>query len=286
MTEAASPRVRFQLGRDFVGEGCPAFVIAEIGINHNGDFNRAKELMDSAKAAGANAVKLQTYLTEKRVARDSPIFGILKQCEIPFADQRRLFEYADSIGATCFSTPFDDESVDFLTEVGAPCFKIASFDVVNLPLLRRAAAKERPMIVSRGMASREELDRAVEIMRAARVAFALLHCVSAYPVKSLGDLNLSTIRALGERYGCPVGFSDHTLGITAPQFAVLAGATLIEKHFTYSKLASGPDHAMSLEPAEFRAMVESIHIAEEALGEPVWSAVATEADILQYRRNR
>lgn len=273
------------IGSRTVGEGEDIFSIAEVGINHGGDPDKAKTLIDKAAWAGASAVKLQTYITEKRVPKDSPIFGILKQCELSFAMQRELIAYAAEKNILLFSTPFDDESVDFLAEANAPCFKIASFDIVNTTLLRRVAQKGRPVIVSRGMASREEIDVAVEILKEAGVPYALLHCVSAYPVPTHTALNLRTIRALSDRYHCPAGFSDHTLGIEAPSIAVAAGATIVEKHFTLSKTDEGPDHALSAEPGDFKEMVTRMRRVREMLGAEAWGTVAEEKDILQYRRS-
>jgi len=267
-----------------IGRGQEVFVIAEVGINHNGDFDTAVRLIDEAKRAGAGAVKLQTYITEKRVPKGSPIFGILKQCELTFSQQEKLFEHARDIGVDIFSTPFDDESVEFLTSVGASFFKIASFDLVNKRLLRQVAKQGKPVIMSRGMANQKEIDAAVEILRVAGVDLVLLHCVSAYPVPSHQSLNLETIRVLETRYHCPVGFSDHTLGIEAPMYAVAAGAMAIEKHFTLSRKSEGPDHSFSTEPAEMKAMIEGIKKVREMLGEAVWAPVEAEKDILQYRR--
>jgi len=267
-----------------IGCGKDVFIIAEIGINHNGNINIAKQLIDKAAWAGADAVKLQTYITEKRVAKDSPVFGILKQCELEFKQQEELFKYARDKKMTIFSTPFDDESVDFLASIGAPFYKIASFDIVNRKLLGKVAKQARPVIMSRGMADQEELDEAVGIMRRHACDIVILHCVSAYPVPSHTCLNLETIRALKERYCCPVGFSDHTLGIEASKYAVASGARVVEKHFTLSRKNKGPDHALSTEPEEFKDMVKGIRIAAEMLGEAVWSPVPAEKDILQYRR--
>lgn len=286
MSAHSGKKRRLRIGTHVIGHGSPVFIIAELGLNHDGSFRRAQALIRAAKKAGASAVKLQTYITEKRVAAGSPIFEILKHCEISFGDQKRLFEYAESLGLTCFSTPFDEESVDFLADIGAPCFKVASFDIVNGPLLKKVASKGQPVVMSRGMASRKEIDRAVRIMQNREVPFALLHCVSAYPVKLFKDLNLATIGALEERYRAPVGFSDHTIGIKAPELAVAAGALLIEKHFTHSTKAKGPDHSISLDFAGFRAMVALIRAAEDALGSPAWQSVEAEAEILQYRRKK
>lgn len=272
------------VGRSKIGQGQDVFVIAEVGINHNGDFDTARELVDQARQAGASAVKLQTYITEKRVAKGSPIFDILKKCELSFQQQKQLFDHAREQGIEIFSTPFDAESVDFLASVKVPCYKIASFDLVNRQLLRKVAQQGQPVIISRGMASRGEIDAAVGICQEFAIPFVLLHCVSAYPVKQNRDLNLRTIQALQESYRCPVGYSDHTLGIEACAYAVAAGAVAIEKHFTLSRQAPGPDHALSIEPQELRVMIEKIRIVKEALGEPVWAAIPAEQDILQYRR--
>lgn len=267
-----------------IGEGEEVFVIAEIGLNHNGDFETAKRLIDEARKAGASAVKFQTYITEKRVPKDSPIFGILKECELDFDKQKELFRYADDTGITIFSTPFDDESVDFLASIGAPCYKIASFDIVNKNLLKKVAACGKPSIVSRGMATMEEIDTAVEILTGSGSKIALLHCVSAYPVPKEASLNLYTINALKERYHCPVGFSDHTLGIDAAAYAVAAGASIIEKHFTLSRKAKGPDHALSVEPSELKGLIDNARWVNGMMGEKVWASVEAEKDILQFRR--
>lgn len=267
-----------------VGENQPVFVIAELGINHNGIFSTAKQLIDKAKWAGASAVKLQTYITEKRVAKDSPLFGILKQCELTFEQQKELFEYAREQDIDIFSTPFDDESVDFLKSINVSCYKIASFDLVNKKLLKKVASQNKPIIMSRGMAKQHEIDTAVEIIREDKTELALLHCISAYPVPDHTSLNLKTIRALAERYHCPVGFSDHTIGIKAPQYAVALGASIIEKHFTLSRKSEGPDHAISTEPEEMREMISGIQHAREMMGEPIWEPVPVEKEILQYRR--
>lgn len=271
-------------GRE-IGDNHPVFVIAEVGINHNGDLSRARQLIDEAANAGASAVKLQTYSTEKRVPADSPVFDILKQCEISFEDQKELFEYGAQKGLVMFSTPFDSDSVDFLASIEVPCFKIASFDIVNTELLRAVSAKKCPVIVSRGMANTEEIDIAVKILRQDDTPFALLHCVSAYPVPSESDVNLSTIGMLKQRYQCPVGYSDHTIGMDIPAYAVAAGACIIEKHFTLSKDDEGPDHAMSAEPEEFATMIKMIERAHSMKGKPVEGPIEAEKDILQYRRS-
>ena len=273
-----------EINSKIIGGGQPVFVIAEIGINHNGDLNTARKLIDEARQAGADAVKLQTYITEKRAPKDSPIFGILKQCELKFEEQKELFKYANDKNITAFSTPFDDESVDFLASINIPCYKIASFDIVNKKLLGKVASQGKPVIMSRGMASREEINAAVKIMQDAGIDIVLLHCISAYPVPPNTPLHLETINALKQRYGCPAGFSDHTLGIDAAKYAVAAGADAIEKHFTLSRNGKGPDHSLSTEPKEMGELVRGIREVRELMRGTVWSSVPAEKDILQYRR--
>ncbi len=272
------------IGDRTVGQGSPVFVIAELGINHNGDLVTAEQMVREAVASGADAVKLQTYITEKRVPRDSPIFDLLKGCELTFDEQSELFRLGAELGVTVFSTPFDDESLEFLKGVGCPALKVASFDVVNEKLLDGIAATELPVILSRGMSTGKELDRAIGILGEHGSPYAILHCVSAYPVNDMGSLNLSTISYLASRYGCPVGFSDHTLGVEAPVVAVSAGADIIEKHFTLNTAQDGPDHAISADPSTLAEMVRGIRRMEEFLGSVVDGPVAAESDILQYRR--
>lgn len=273
-----------QINGKNIGAGNPIYVIAEIGINHNGQLETAKQLIDSAKWANAAAVKLQTYITEKRVKKNSPVFDLLKQCELTFDEQKQLFQYANDKGIDVFSTPFDDESVDFLASVDSPCYKIASFDVTNRKLVEKISKQGKPVIMSRGMADRQEIDQATRIFKNHDTQFAILHCISAYPVSSMTQLHLSTIQSLKERYQCTVGFSDHTVGIEAPKYAVAAGATIIEKHFTLSKKSKGPDHVISSEPEEMKRLVDSVLFVQEIMGTPAWAPIDAESDILQYRR--
>ena len=271
-----------QIGSQKVGHKSPIFIIAEIGINHNGDMKNAFELIDKAKWSGASAVKFQTYITEKRVSQDSPIFDILKGCELSFEQQKELFEYANSKDIIAFSTPFDSESVEFLAEINSPCYKVASFDLVNTPLLMHIAQQKMPVIISRGMANMEEIDIAMNILK--NIPTVLLHCISAYPVPNHSSLNLSTIAALKERYHSLIGYSDHTLDIEASQFAVACGAKVIEKHFTLSQSMDGPDHLISSEPKQLKKLIERCKIVNEMMGSPAWESIEAEKDILQYRR--
>ncbi|MBI3336766.1 N-acetylneuraminate synthase family protein [Candidatus Peregrinibacteria bacterium] len=260
------------------------FVIAEIGINHSGNMEKARALIREAANVKADGVKLQTYITEKRVPKDSPIFDILKKCELSFEQQAILFKEAKEQSVVLFSTPFDEESVDFLEEMDVPCFKIASFDIVNQKLLQYIAAKGRPVLCSRGMANREEIDRALATFRTQKTPHALLHCISAYPVASLSDLHLRTIPVLKERYHCPIGYSDHSKGIEAAPIAVAAGAVIIEKHFMLESDADAPDAPVSLIPQKFQEMVLSIRHISEMLGNSVWGATEAEKGTLQFRR--
>lgn len=266
-----------------IGDGMEVFVIAEIGINHCGDFEKGKQLIDAAANAGASAVKLQTYITEKRVPKDSPIFDILKKCELSFDEQRSLFEYARKENILIFSTPFDSESVAFLTEIDVPCYKVASFHIVHTKLLHQIAEQKRPVLLSRGMASRKEIDEAVQIFRDHKVPLVLLHCISAYPVTSVSDLHLRTIAALRERYGCPVGFSDHSQGIEAAMIACAAGASVIEKHFVLAGDTSAPDYGVSVDQEQFARMIEDIRRVSTMLGDAVWEPIEAESGILQFR---
>jgi N,N'-diacetyllegionaminate synthase len=272
-----------RIGSREVGAGCATFVVAEVGINHGGSLETAKLLIEAAAKSSADAVKFQTYRTEKRVPRESPLFEILKRCELNEAAHRKLIQVARDLGIPFFSTPFDPESVGLLESLDVPAYKIASFDIVNLALVRAAASKARPLIVSRGMADASEIDRAVEAIERAGAPYMLLHCVSAYPLKA-EDANLRVIVALQSRYTCPVGYSDHTIGIEVPVLAVAAGACAIEKHFTLDRNAPGPDHALSANPREFHAMVERIREIEPILGRDEIRLLEAERAIVPYRR--
>jgi len=274
-----------ELGHLSIGEDQPAFVIAELGINHNGSIEQAKRLIDEAHKSGASSVKFQTYITEKRVQKDAPIFDILKQCEIGFKEQKELFDYASEIGLIAFSTPFDNESVDFLSEINAPLLKVASFDIVNRPLLEKISQASTPVIISRGMASESEINAAHSLFEENQIPMAILHCVSAYPIQKLDSINMSTMPYLKDRYKCIVGFSDHTIGSAASICAVTMGAKVIEKHFTLDKNDEGPDHIMSSDPIEMKEMISGIRNVETMIGSPVKGPIPEEKDILQYRRN-
>ena len=270
-----------------IGDDCPVYVIAEIGINHDGDMETAARLLHAAADAGADAVKLQSYLTERRVPADSPIFGILKKCELTFDQQRELFDLGRELELSVFSTPFDNDSVDFLESVECPAYKVASFDSVNLALLRRIAATGKPVIMSTGMTTVEELGAAWRALGGKEDGtgcdLALLHCISAYPTEP-EDARLAMIPYLKSIHGGPVGYSDHTIGVEVPSLAIAAGAQLIEKHFTLDTKAEGPDHALSADPGTLREMVDFIRRIERILGTVKLGIRTAEEAIVPYRR--
>ncbi|MSR78069.1 MAG: hypothetical protein EXS63_07590 [Candidatus Omnitrophica bacterium] len=268
-----------------IGQGFKTFVIAEIGINHNGEIETARQLIEKAHQSGANAVKFQTYITEKRVPKDSPIYGILKQCEFGEKDFTQLQRIAGNLGVTFFSTPFDAESVALLEKLDAGLYKIASFDITHDELLECVAATQKPVIISRGMANAEEVDAAIRIIEKHGSPYALLHCISAYPTPP-EQANLNVIKTLRERYECPVGYSDHTLGFRVPVLAVAAGAMIIEKHFTLSKTMAGPDHSLSADPRDMMEMVQSIREVEKILGDYELKTYPAESGTLIYRRGK
>ena len=265
-----------------IGQG-KTFIIAEAGINHNGKLELALKLVDAAKESGANAIKFQTYKTEQRVAADSPIFSLLKQCELSDDQQRKIKEHADKVGILFFSTPFDTESLDFLQTLEVPLMKIASFDIVNTKLLEAVAKTQIPTIISRGMADTKEIDAAVAIFKNHQAPFALLHCISAYPTPK-EDTNLLAIQSLKAAYDCPVGYSDHTLDLDASVYAVAVGARIIEKHFTLARDMEGPDHKMSVDPASLKVLSQRIRELEQMLGKGELESMPAEEGTRVYRR--
>lgn len=256
-----------------------AFIIAEIGVNHNGDPQRAMEMIGIAKRAGADAVKFQCFRAKHVAVSRTPLAGyqqrgagesggqreMLKKLELPNETFFALKDEADARRMEFLCTPFDKESVD-LVEPLVGRFKISSGDCANYPFLDYVAAKGRPVILSTGMSSLEEVDEAVATIQRHKVALSLLHCTTSYPCDP-EEANLLAMAELRNRYGVPVGYSDHTLGIEVAIAAVALGATIIEKHLTFSKRADGPDHKASLEPDEFTHMVQSIRTVNRAMGD-------------------
>jgi len=275
-------------------------IIAELSANHNQDFEEAVRLVRAAKEAGADAVKVQTYTPDTitidcdteffRIGKGTiwqgrNLYDLYKDAFTPWEWQPRLKTIADDVGIPLFSSPFDETAVDFLEEMGVPAYKVASFELVDLPLIRRIAATRKPVIMSTGMASLEEIGEAVSAARdSGCTRLALLKCTSAYPAQP-DEMNLRTIPHLAETFGVAAGLSDHTLGVAVPVAAVALGASIVEKHFTLSRSVPGPDSSFSLEPHEFKTMVEAIRIAERAVGEVRFEPTEHEKASRVFRRS-
>ena len=283
-----------------VGPGEPMYIIAEMSANHQQDFEQAARLVRAAKEAGADAVKLQTYTPDTLTIQSDreyfqirggmlwdgqTLYELYRKAYMPWEWQPKLQAIARNVGIDLFSTAYDPTAVDFLESMGVPAYKVASFELVDLPLIDKLARTGKPLVMSTGMATFEEIQEAVEVVRKTGARqMALLKCTSAYPAPP-GEMYLRTIPDLAEAFRLPVGLSDHTLGIVVPIAAAALGACIVEKHFTLSRSTPGPDSAFSLEPHEFQAMVEAIRTAEQALGQVRYGAGEREANSLAYRRS-
>jgi len=287
--------VKLKIGNTEVGDGCKPFIIAEIGLNHMGSVETAKQLIDAAKQSGADAVKFQKRDTIKiltKKARDKPYGGYAsfgdtygehrEKLELSKDAYRELKKYSDEKGLIFFASPWDESSADFLKELGVPIFKIASADVTNLPLLqhvaRICARTDVPVILSTGMSNFEEIDEAVKIFKDNDLI--IMQCTSTYPCE-MSDINLLAMQTIKKRYGKLVGFSSHEPSIVIPVVAVVMGACVIEKHFTLNKTWKGSDQANSLEPEPFRKMVRDINEAIKAMGSPEKTILPPEIPIRQ-----
>jgi len=276
------------------------FIIAEAGVNHNGSIDKAIELIDFAAESGADAVKFQTFRSEKVISRGAPKAEYQKQTtdakesqlemarrlELPQEDFRKLAEHCRRRGIIFLSTPFDFESIDFLVELGLQTFKIPSGEITNLPYLRKVGSLHAKVILSTGMASLREVERAIDILESSgtdKAKLTVMHCNSAYPTK-MEDVNLLAMVTMRNLLGVEVGYSDHTLGIEVPVAAAALGAKVIEKHFTADKNMEGPDHAMSLEPKELKMMVSCIRNIEKAFGDGVKKASLSESLNIEIAR--
>jgi pseudaminic acid synthase len=264
-----------------IGETFPVYVIAEVSANHDRDYDQAVRIIHAAKDTGADAVKLQTYtadtITTASERQEFRVNGgtlwdgrtlhdLYTEAFMPWDWQPRLKQLAEDLGMDCFSSAFDSTAVDFLERMNVPAHKIASFELVDLPLIQKMAHTGKPLIMSTGMATLEEIDEALQTARQAGAAeIVLLKCTSAYPAPP-DEMNLRTIPEMARRFNVPVGLSDHTMGIAVPVAAVALGACIVEKHLTLSRSVPGPDSAFSLEPHEFKAMVDAVRIAEKSLG--------------------
>jgi pseudaminic acid synthase len=283
-----------------IAPGHPAYIVVEMSANHNQDFEQAVRILQAAKDAGADAVKLQTYTADTLTINSDMeyfrvgggtiwdgrnLYDLYGEAYTPWDWQPKLKKIADDLGLDLFSTPFDHTSVEFLEKMGVPAYKVASFEVVDLPLIRLIAKTGKPIIVSTGMATLAEIEDAVDAIRkAGNDQLALLKCTSAYPALP-EEMNLRTIPHLSEAFNVPAGLSDHTLGIAVPIAAVALGACIVEKHFTLSRSIPGPDSTFSLEPHEFKAMVEAIRTVEKALGRVHYGVTEQEAKSRVFRRS-
>jgi N-acetylneuraminate synthase len=284
-----------------IGAGYPVYVIAEISCNHGGSFEQAAELIRAAKRAGADAAKLQTYTPdtitldstrpEFQIAKDSPwvdlrtLHNLYEKAHTPWEWQPKLQQVAQEAGIHLFSSPFDPTAVDFLNKLNVPAFKVASFEIIDIPLIQRIAKTGKPMIISTGLASFREICEAVDAARSEGAdQIALLKCTSGYPARP-ADMKLSSIPHLSRAFQAPVGLSDHTLGLEVALAAVALGACIVEKHIIPSRANGGPDAGFSLEPAEFAALVKGIRTVEQAIGTPDYTPTAEEEKNRVFRRS-
>ena len=245
------------------------YVIAEGGLNHNGDINIAKKLIDSAKECGANAIKFQTYKTENFVRETNQYFDVFKNAELNFEQFEELKNYSKSIGLTFFSTPFDIESAEFLNQLEIPCFKIASSDLTNLPLITKIAKMQKPMIISSGLSTMNEINDAVNCcLFEGNNQIALLHCVANYPAQP-NEVNMNVINTLKKTFDFPIGYSDNGESSLVDIVAVSMGANIIEKHFTLDKKMSGPDHSFSIDPNGLKSLISQIHEIDQMKGDGI-----------------
>lgn len=260
------------------------YIIAEIGINHRGDINIAKQLIDSAVRSGVDAVKFQTYITEQRAPKgNDEVFKILKDLELPFEAFKELKEYTKQYGVDFFSTPFDKESVDYLESIGMDLYKIASFDIVNHQLLREVAKTGKPVIMSVGMSNLNEIEEAYNILKNGTNNIAILHCISSYPTIEK-DSNLSNIYKIQKQYDCIIGQSDHTNDIKVPIYAAAAGAQILEKHFKIDDDFECVDAPVSITEIQMKKMVEEVRDLEKIFGNEDFGLREAEKGVDIFRR--
>ena len=291
--------MKIKINERVIGPNEPPYVIAELSANHNGQLSLALRLIEEAKKAGADAVKLQTFkpdtITLNCESEDFKIRGglwdgrtlyeLYEEAHMPWEWHKPLFEHARKVGITLFSSPFDSTAIDLLEDLNAPAYKIASFEAVDLPLIKYAASTGKPMIISTGMADAEEIQEAIHAAREGGCKeLAILHCVSGYPAPA-EDYNLRTIPDMIQRFGLVTGLSDHTLDNTTAITSVAMGASIIEKHFTLDRSGGGPDDSFSLEPAELAALCQGAKTAWSALGCVDYGRKSSEQSNVKFRRS-
>jgi pseudaminic acid synthase len=290
----------FKIGERLIGPGQPVYIIAELSANHHQEFEQAVRILHAAKAVGADAVKLQTYTPDTITIRSDheyfrigggtlwdgqTLYDLYGEAHTPWDWQPKLKEVADGLELDLFSSPFDSSAVDFLEAMHVPAYKLASCELVDIGLIQKMARTGKPLLISTGMATVEEIEEALKAATdAGCTQVALLKCTAAYPA-SPAEMNLRTIPEMARKFQVPIGLSDHTMGIAVPTAAVALGACIIEKHITLSRSLQGPDSAFSLEPEEFKSMVEAVRIAEKALGQVQFGPSAHEKSTRVFRRS-
>ena len=299
MSPAATPAASVSIDGRAIGPTEPAYIIAEMSGNHNGDINRALRLIEEAHRAGADAVKLQTYTADTiTIDHHGPefivdgglwdgrrLYELYEEAHTPWDWHPAIFAKARALGITVFSSPFDPTAVDFLEGLGAPAYKIASPELIDIPLIRYVAKTGKPMIMSTGMATLDEIGDAVDAAKSGGCTdIVLLHCTAAYPALPQ-DANLASISDLAQRFGVLSGLSDHSMGTIVATTAISLGAVVIEKHFTLARADGGVDSAFSLEPAELQTLVQHAQIARSAVGTPAHQPTDAEASVFKNRRS-
>jgi pseudaminic acid synthase len=288
------------IGDSTIGPGQSSYIVAELSANHGGSYDKAEELVHKASQSGANAVKLQTYTADtmtidcrkerflhgaESIWAGLSLYELYEKAHTPWEWHPKLKKVANDLGMELFSSPFDFTSVDFLEELDVPAYKIASFEIIDLPLIEYVASKKKPLIISTGMATVSEISEAIQCVEASgNDEIILLRCVSSYPA-TFKDMNLKTIPHMQQTFRCPVGLSDHSRGITAPLAAVALGACVIEKHFTLSKSYNTFDRKFSLDPQEFSEMVVAVRNAEKCFGEVAYGPRVAEEESESFRRS-
>jgi pseudaminic acid synthase len=290
---------RIKIADRDIGDGCKPYIIAEMSANHNGDINVAHRIIEEAKRSGADAIKIQTYrpdtITLKSDLPDFQItdglwagrtlYDLYEWAHTPWEWHKPLFDHARKMGITIFSSPFDKTAVDLLEELNAPAYKIASFEAIDLALIKYVASTGKPMIISTGMADAEEIQEAIDAAREGGCKeVAILHCVSGYPAPA-EDYNLRTIPDMIERYGLVTGLSDHTLDNTTALVSIAMGASIIEKHFTLNRMGGGPDDSFSIEPTELAKLCRDVSTARHAIGTVDYKCKSSERGNLKFRRS-
>lgn len=291
--------MKFSINGREIGPDYPPYVIAEISANHNGDINKALRLIEIAKESGADAVKIQTYTADTMTLNVDKedfkikgglwdgytLYDLYKEAHTPWEWHEKMFQFAKDCGITIFSSPFDETAVDFLEELNTPAYKVASFEATDIPLIQYMAKKNKPMIMSTGMANFDEIQESVKaIKKTGNEQLVLLHCVSAYPALAK-NYHLKTISDLSSRLNVMAGLSDHTLGTATSVASVALGACVIEKHFTHDRSDKGPDSEFSLEPNELKTLCSEVKIAWESLGEVNYKKKDQESSNSVFRRS-